>query len=239
LRSTGGLHVHVHLWGVRLLLHRSLHLDVTANLCLGTEKLVNVVDLLLEEFLFSNESVKVLDSVKKTTGNFSSKFSVNILNGEENRVSDELCFVFSGSKLFEFYKVHLWEANGLELLFRLLLLSRNHRREVCTAHDGCRRLVLILILISTLVSVVLVVLAATSLVLVSSSTTLVTSVHISTVVLVTTVVVLVLIVVHEAFYHLLCNLRLITNDPSSFSSDLSFKIVNFIHIFIVLVVCSH
>lgn len=75
------------------------------DLSLGAEELVNLGDLLLEELGFSDKFVEISNTIKETSCNLSCHFSVNILNREKDRVSDELGFVFSGGKTVEFVEI--------------------------------------------------------------------------------------------------------------------------------------
>jgi hypothetical protein len=200
------------------------------DLSLGAEELVNLGDLLLEELGFSDKFVEISNSVKETSCNLSSHFSVNILNREKDRVSDELGFVFSGGKTVEFVEIDSGESHLSSLSILLSLLGRSHHvvwREVVLVHDGS--VVLVLSLVTTLVSVSLV---TTTSFLVAAATSLV--VH--TMVVVSTV--LVLVIVH-LLAELLGEVVLGSNDPFFFGLDLTNNVGNIFRGFIlVLVVLS-
>jgi hypothetical protein len=200
------------------------------DLSLSDEELVNLGDLLLEELGFSDKFVEISNSVKETSCNLSSHFSVNILNREKDRVSDELGFVFSGGKTVEFVEIDSGESHLSSLSILLSLLGRSHHvvwREVVLVHDGS--VVLVLSLVTTLVSVSLV---TTTSFLVAAATSLV--VH--TMVVVSTV--LVLVIVH-LLAELLGEVVLGSNDPFFFGLDLTNNVGNIFRGFIlVLVVLS-
>lgn len=146
-----------------------------------------------------DKSVKVLNTVEEASSDLSCHFAVDILNREEDSVSDELGLFSSVVELVEFVKVNLRESNLSSLGIGLGLLGSHHvvGWEVVLVHD---RLV-----VTTLVSLTLV--TTTSLVLVATSTT---SVVVETSVVVPTVLVL---VIETSLEHLLVGLVVGSDDP--------------------------
>lgn len=162
----------------------------------------------MEEFLVFDESVKVSDTIEETSGDLSCHFTVNILNREKDRVTDELGLVSSVNELREFTEVNLRESNLSSLGIGLLLLLRSHHvvgREVVLVHD---RLVVSTLVSSTLVTSSSLLVASTSVVVVATVLVLVVS----------TVLVSVL-VIETTLEHLLIRLGLVvgSNDPLFFT----------------------
>lgn len=170
----------------------------------------------MKEVCVSDKFVKFINTVEKTSSDLSCHFSVDILDREKDRVSDELGLVSFFCEAVEFVQINSWESNLFGLFINwVLLLSRIHHvvsGEVALVHN---RLVLVVTLeiSSTLVT-------ATSLLIATTTSVVVTSVH----VVVSTVLVLVvvsLIPSHVLIWHVMR-----ANNPFFFRSNLSDKFVD-------------
>lgn len=170
----------------------------------------------MKEVCVSDKFVKFINTVEKTSSDLSCHFSVDILDREKDRVSDELGLVSFFCEAVEFVQINSWESNLFGLFINwVLLLSRIHHvvsGEVALVHN---RLVLVVTLVisSTLVT-------ATSLLIATTTSVVVTSVH----VVVSTV--LVLVVVSLVPSHVLIWHVMRANNPFFFRSNLSDKFVD-------------
>jgi hypothetical protein len=179
---------------------------------------MDLSNLLVKEVWVSDKFVKFINTVEKTSSDLSCHFSVDILDREKDRVSDELGLVSFFSEAVEFVQINSWESNLFGLFINwVLLLSRIHHvvsGEVVRVHN---RLVLVVTLV-TLISSTLV--TATSLLIATTTSVVVTSVH----VVVSTV--LVLVVVSLVPSHVLIWHVMRANNPFFFRSNLSDKFVD-------------
>jgi hypothetical protein len=148
---------------------------------------MDLSNLLVKEVWVSDKFVKFINTVEKTSSDLSCHFSVDILDREKDRVSDEFGLVSFFSEAVEFVQINSWESNLFGLFINwLLLLSRIHhvvRGEVVLVHN---RLVLVVTLVTWISSTLV---TATSLLIATTTSVVVTSVH----VVVSTVLVLVVV----------------------------------------------
>lgn len=105
-------HVRDHLLRLCML---SLHL-------LLDEQVVYLLDVLVQEVGVLHESLKLSNTIKKTTGNLASHLSMNIMNGEVDCVSNKLQPLSSVLHLLQFLNVDFREANLLNRRLGLLWL---------------------------------------------------------------------------------------------------------------------
>lgn len=77
-----------------------------AALCLSLllkKESINLGDVFVKEVRILNEFLELQDTIEETTSNLSGHFSVNILNGEIDSISDELKLFSTVSDAFKFF----------------------------------------------------------------------------------------------------------------------------------------
>lgn len=82
------------------------------------------MNVLVEEFRFLNEPLELCHTVKETAGNFSSHFTMHIMNREVNRISDELQPLSTIIHCVKLSNVDIGEADLLYRRCRWSLLGR-------------------------------------------------------------------------------------------------------------------
>lgn len=119
--------MHVHLRGRLLeIAHVRDHLLSLCMLSLHLlldEQVVYLLDVLVQEVGVLHESLKLGNTVKKTTGNLAGHLSMNIMNGEVDCVSNKLQPLSSVLHLLQFLNVDFREANLLNRSGWLLWLG--------------------------------------------------------------------------------------------------------------------
>ena len=135
LHTNGGLRLRntTHFSGTLVLLLEGLSLHLLLH-----QEIVDLLDVLVQEFAVRNETFEVLNTVKQASSDFTGHFAVDVMDREVNCISNKLQPFATVRQCLKIFNLNLREANLCHLwgrywswLRRLLLSDGLGRWEIC------------------------------------------------------------------------------------------------------------